>query len=254
MAVLPEFPNVKEIKLPESLDATRVSTFLMMYRTHSQRLMDVVIRANFDEVQTLLNHFWQGVPSHLSQLFQSNSVINLIGACDGILYKSIASVLSPSVIQSTLPEPLSKILKRFSSQIDHWISLSLNNMSSCVSLKDVKICMAKKFGSIVRRQISLSKLVSGLRMVLSNIELVNQMVTDWISVDFDMIIREIVRKFGEKYEASDHQEETLSHHHVIMRSGLAEFTKILQEDPSIESLLEWIESMVNRCIIAVSIY
>lgn len=28
----------------------QVTTFLMMYRTHCQRILDTVIRANFDEV------------------------------------------------------------------------------------------------------------------------------------------------------------------------------------------------------------
>jgi regulatory factor X 4 len=75
----------------------------MMYRTHCQRILDTIIRANFDEVQTFLLHFWQGVPPHLSQILESNSVINLIGVCDSILYKTIANVLLPSVLQS-LPE------------------------------------------------------------------------------------------------------------------------------------------------------
>ena len=30
----------------------QVLTFLMMYRTHCQRILDTVIRANFDEVGT----------------------------------------------------------------------------------------------------------------------------------------------------------------------------------------------------------
>lgn len=29
---------------------SQVSTFIMMYRTHCQRILDTVIRANFDEV------------------------------------------------------------------------------------------------------------------------------------------------------------------------------------------------------------
>lgn len=33
-----------------SLILFQVSTFIMMYRTHCQRILDTVIRANFDEV------------------------------------------------------------------------------------------------------------------------------------------------------------------------------------------------------------
>ncbi|NXS49452.1 RFX4 factor, partial [Balaeniceps rex] len=48
--LLPEFPNVKDLNLPASLPEEKVSTFIMMYRTHCQRILDTVIRANFDEV------------------------------------------------------------------------------------------------------------------------------------------------------------------------------------------------------------
>lgn len=34
---------------------SQVSTFIMMYRTHCQRILDTVIRANFDEARCLLN-------------------------------------------------------------------------------------------------------------------------------------------------------------------------------------------------------
>nr|KAF6453687.1 regulatory factor X4 [Molossus molossus] len=47
--LLPEFPNVKDLNLPASLPEEKVSTFIMMYRTHCQRILDTVIRANFDE-------------------------------------------------------------------------------------------------------------------------------------------------------------------------------------------------------------
>lgn len=80
-----------------------MNTFLMMYRTHCQRLLDTVIRAQFEEVQTLLLHFWQGVPSHLQPILAHNSFISLVGLCDAILYKAISNVLLPSILNS-LPD------------------------------------------------------------------------------------------------------------------------------------------------------
>ena len=61
------------------------------------------MRANFDEVQTFILHFWQGIPSHLSQILHSNCVVNLIGVCDSILYKTITNIILPSVLQ-TMPD------------------------------------------------------------------------------------------------------------------------------------------------------
>lgn len=116
----------------------QVSTFIMMYRTHCQRILDTVIRANFDEaspflfkmttlksvwahsvfaacmfvisrrvqrpqVQSFLLHFWQGMPPHMLPVLGSPTVVNIVGVCDSILYKAISGVLMPTVLQA-LPD------------------------------------------------------------------------------------------------------------------------------------------------------
>lgn len=110
----------------------------MMYRTHCQRILDTVIRANFDEaspflfkmatlksvwahsvfaacmfvisrrvqrpqVQSFLLHFWQGMPPHMLPVLGSPTVVNIVGVCDSILYKAISGVLMPTVLQA-LPD------------------------------------------------------------------------------------------------------------------------------------------------------
>lgn len=114
---------------------SQVSTFIMMYRTHCQRILDTVIRANFDEARCLLNlkhhalsasficnakrhgfffswnlqvqsfllHFWQGMPPHMLPVLGSPTVVNIVGVCDSILYKAISGVLMPTVLQA-LPD------------------------------------------------------------------------------------------------------------------------------------------------------
>lgn len=132
---------------------------MMMYRTHCQRILDTVIRANFDEVypppfpffytplivqkhfckikkqnktnrkdfdqnkysnnwwiifscqireqifqvQSFLLHFWQGMPEHMMTILDSQTTVLLVGVCDTMLYKAIANVLMPSVLQA-LPD------------------------------------------------------------------------------------------------------------------------------------------------------
>lgn len=39
------------------------------------------------KVQNFLVHFWQGMPSHMLEVLGCSDVVNLIGICDGILYK-----------------------------------------------------------------------------------------------------------------------------------------------------------------------
>lgn len=50
-AVLPKFPDVKNLNLSsEALAKDKLTTFMVMYRAHCQRILDSVVRANFDEV------------------------------------------------------------------------------------------------------------------------------------------------------------------------------------------------------------
>ena len=59
----------------------------MMYRTHCQRILDTVIRANFDEVESYLLHFWQGMPTHMLCILDSQIIADIVGLCDSVLYK-----------------------------------------------------------------------------------------------------------------------------------------------------------------------
>ena len=51
---LPEFPNLRDLCLPPGgsggVPEERVSTFIVMYRAHCQRLLDTIIRGSFQEV------------------------------------------------------------------------------------------------------------------------------------------------------------------------------------------------------------
>lgn len=49
-AVLPSFPNVNIMELPASISKEKLQTFMVMYRTHCQRILDSVVRATFNEV------------------------------------------------------------------------------------------------------------------------------------------------------------------------------------------------------------
>ena len=50
-------------------------------------------------MQTFLLHFWQGMPPHLMGVLGSNVVVNIVGICDSILYRSVCSILMSSVIR-----------------------------------------------------------------------------------------------------------------------------------------------------------
>lgn len=50
-------------------------------------------------MQTFLLHYWQGMPPHLVGVLGSHVVVNIVGVCDSILYRSVCSILMSSVIR-----------------------------------------------------------------------------------------------------------------------------------------------------------
>ena len=58
--------------------------------------MHLIIKYIFKQVQEFLTHFWKGVPLHLMGIMGSNAVVNMVGVCDSVLYRSIASIFVPS--------------------------------------------------------------------------------------------------------------------------------------------------------------
>ena len=75
-----------------------------MYRAHCQRILDAIVRVNFEEVHTLMYHFWQQIPHHLTSVLGSNLLVNLLAICDIRLYRTIVKLISV-----TLAQPLSEM-------------------------------------------------------------------------------------------------------------------------------------------------
>nr|XP_054757165.1 DNA-binding protein RFX6-like [Lytechinus pictus] len=98
--------------LPFALSAERVDTLLVMYKTHSQCILDTIINSSFDEIQNFLLHFWQGMPDHLQPLLDNPIMIDLICICDSILYKTVIDILIPATMQE-MPESLLTDIRRF---------------------------------------------------------------------------------------------------------------------------------------------
>nr|KAG5689471.1 hypothetical protein BaRGS_021018 [Batillaria attramentaria] len=55
-----------------------VETFIMMYKTHCQCILDTAINGNFEEIQNFLLHFWQGLPEHLLPLVENSVLVDII--------------------------------------------------------------------------------------------------------------------------------------------------------------------------------
>ncbi|MEE6478196.1 hypothetical protein FKM82_011776 [Ascaphus truei] len=237
--LLPEFPNVKDLNLPASLSEEKVSTFIMMYRTHCQRILDTVIRANFDEVQSFLLHFWQGMPPHMLPVLGSSTVVNIVGVCDSILYKAISGVLMPTVLQA-LPDSLTQVIRKFAKQLDEWLKVALHDLPE--NLRNIKFELSKRFSQILRRQTSLNHLCQASRTVIHSADITFQMLEDWRNVDLNSITKQSL------YTIEDSREE----HRKLIMQLYQEFDHLLEEQSPIESYIDWLDSMVDRCVVKVA--
>uniref|UniRef100_A0A674F1A3 Regulatory factor X, 4 n=1 Tax=Salmo trutta TaxID=8032 RepID=A0A674F1A3_SALTR len=237
--LLPDFPNVKDLNLPTSLSEEKVSTFIMMYRTHCQRILDTVIRANFDEVQSFLLHFWQGMPPHMLPVLGSSTVVNIVGVCDSILYKAISGVLMPTVLQA-LPDSLTQVIRKFAKQLDEWLKVALHDLPE--NLRNIKFELSRRFSQVLKRQTSLNHLCQASRTVIHSADITFQMMEDWRNVDLNSITKQTL------YTMEDTREEQRR----LIIHLYQEFDRLLEEQSPIEGYIEWLDSMVDRCVVKVA--
>nr|XP_006821615.1 PREDICTED: DNA-binding protein RFX6-like [Saccoglossus kowalevskii] len=234
--LLPEFPDANNLKLPDSVSCEKAETFIMMYRTHCQRILDTIINANFDEVQNFLLHFWQGMPDHLTSLLSCDVIVDIVGLCDTILYKVMVDVLIPSTIQD-LPDTLSAEIKVFAKRIPEWLSSSLEEAPK--RLSDKKMAVVKTFIQSLKRQTSFVHLAQTARSVLLSHENVNQMAKDLNEVDFRSIWTQGVICSPELFN-NDSQNA---------REFINEFESLLNKQAPLEAYTEWIDSLIDRCVL-----
>ncbi|XP_078663216.1 transcription factor RFX4-like isoform X3 [Branchiostoma floridae x Branchiostoma belcheri] len=237
--LLPEFPDVKDLNLPRSIPKEKVSTFIMMYRTHCQRILDTVIRANFDEVQSFLLHFWQGMPPHMVSVIGSQTVVNIVGVCDSILYKAISSVLMPTVLQA-LPDSLTQVIRKFARQLDEWLKVALEDLPE--SLCQMKFDLARRFSQMLRRQTSLNHLCQASRTVIHSSDITSQMLEDWQAIDIISIVKQTL------YTMENGREQEFT----LVKKLYKEFETLLEEQAPIEAYTEWLDQMVDRCVVKLS--
>ncbi|XP_064479593.1 transcription factor RFX4-like [Ornithodoros turicata] len=236
-AALPDFPQVRDLVLPESVDSDTISTFLTMYRTHCQRVLDTVLRANFDEVQQYLEHFWRGIPAHLSPVLGCNALVNLMGVCDSVLYRALASALLPSPLQP-LPDSVLKVISTFSEELEKWLRSATAGFPD--NLRAVKFEMGRRFAQNLRRQMSLSHLSQAWRTVASSGNTAGQMLRDWRQLDLGALCQETI--FGS--QESPQRGPSVGFIYRLAK----EFESYLEDETPIEGYMEWMEALVNKTV------
>ncbi|XP_046655185.1 transcription factor RFX4-like [Daphnia pulicaria] len=258
---LPEFPNLRDLCLPPGgisggVPEERVATFIVMYRAHCQRLLDTIIRGSFQEVQTFLLHYWQGMPPHLVGVLGSHVVVNIVGVCDSILYRSVCSILMSSVIRG-LPENLIQMIRKFASELDSWLQAALEDLPE--NLRAVKIDLARHFCHMLRRQSSLNQIFGTVRLALHDPQVNSVLLHDWQRQDLHAMTKSALQAVS-NFHLGDHSQQfrkrrptdTQSINPATVEFIAAfggEFERLLAEQAPLEAYTEWVESIVDRCVL-----
>lgn len=73
---------------PTDISSQIVSTFLLMYRSHCERLFDLFQLANVDEMRRSIQNFWHQMPTHLASFVSSSPFsYQVIKFIDTLLYR-----------------------------------------------------------------------------------------------------------------------------------------------------------------------
>ncbi|KAH9398802.1 regulatory factor X, 4 (influences HLA class II expression) [Tyrophagus putrescentiae] len=233
-------------------DQKCVSTFLLMYRAHCQRILDAIVRANFEELNTLVYHFWQKIPHHLVPVLSSPLLINLLGICDIRLYRTIIKLISV-----TLGQPLTEIaytqLENFVSSLDSVLGAALHKENAL--LQQVKLELARHFGGIVRCLLRHSRVyhsVQGSGNGGSSAHCqaaLKQLYLDWSRLDLSAVADHLVEQYvqlccrgnGSGGLQTDHG--CLKRVHQILYQHCAEFKLFLATFTDYSQLFDWFESV-----------
>ncbi|NP_001410707.1 DNA-binding protein RFX6 [Danio rerio] len=266
--LLPEFPSAQHLVLQDSVSKEKVCSFpvkntvymkcidlltsdsvlllicqvdtlIMMYKTHCQCILDNAINVNFEEIQNFLLHFWQGMPEHLLPLLENPVIVDIFCVCDSILYKVLTDVLIPATMQD-MPESLLADIRNFAKHWEHWMLSSLENLPEILSEKKVPI--ARRFVSSLKRQTSFLHLAQIARPALFDQIVVTSMVNDIDKVDLNSIGSQALLSV-----TNDQDSDFYSEYDSI--SVFQELKDLLRKNATVESFIEWLDSVVEQKVI-----
>ncbi|XP_062857551.1 DNA-binding protein RFX6 [Trichomycterus rosablanca] len=237
--LLPEFPSAQHLLLHDTISKEKVDTLIMMYKTHCQCILDNAISTNFDEIQNFLLHFWQGMPDHLLPLLEDPVIVDIFCVCDSILYKVLTDVLIPATMQD-MPESLLADIRNFAKHWEPWMVSSLENLPKILSEK--KLPLARRFVSSLKRQTSFLHLAQIARPALFDQTVVTSMINDIDKVDLNSIGSQALLS-----NTSDQDLDFYSEYDSI--SVFQELKDLLRKNATVESFIEWLDSVVEQKVI-----
>ncbi|XP_057678204.1 DNA-binding protein RFX6 isoform X2 [Corythoichthys intestinalis] len=260
--LLPEFPSARHLLLQGNVSREKMDTLIMMYKTHCQCILDNAINVNFDEIQNFLLHFWQGMPDHLLPLLDNPLLVDILCVCDSILYKVLTDVLIPATMQE-MPDSLLADIRCFAKHWELWLASSLDNLPQCLAAK--KLPIARRFVSSLKRQTSFLHLAQIARPALFDQSVVSDMVSDMDDVDLNGIgLRSPLGAAADPYSDRERPFDVVRGGGSVCPTASAlfpageaaavfrELKELLRKNATVESFVEWLDTVVERKVIQAS--
>ncbi|CAG2166767.1 unnamed protein product [Oppiella nova] len=224
-----------EIVIPFEIQRDKLSTFLIMYRSHCQRILDTFVVANTDEVNKYLSHFWTGIPHHLMDLLENEFMVNVIECADSVLYSAIEDALSPKSLYE-LPEQFTQELIRILNLMPKWIEQSMVVLSTHIMNKKLEVL--QQFSAAIRRQLSFLQLVKSCKIVIQQQENVSLMCREIKCIETQEIWSQIVTLL------SDNSVLTESIH-----KSFCDLIHSISQDINFEYLTDWVNTIVDKYVV-----
>ncbi|KAH8035108.1 hypothetical protein HPB51_004349 [Rhipicephalus microplus] len=228
--LLPEFPRVRQLMLPAGTDADQLAGFVAMYRGHCQRLLDECAQEPPGGMLQCVAHFWRRVPAHLAPLLASNSLANLVGICDGLLYAAVADALLPTYPPPQHDSNTCRAARLLSEQLEPWLDAALAGFPA--PLRAIKLHMrcrrqvCRRLSQALERRLSLAKLWPAWRAT----------VPDCAQLDLASV----------STEAAAHSPRPGTPSARFVYARVHELCALLGSDE--QALFGWLEALVERSV------
>uniref|UniRef100_A0A8C1A1K9 DNA-binding protein RFX6 n=1 Tax=Cyprinus carpio carpio TaxID=630221 RepID=A0A8C1A1K9_CYPCA len=151
----------------------------------------------------------------------------------------LTDVLIPATMQD-MPESLLADIRNFAKHWEHWMVSSLENLPEILSEK--KLPIARRFVSSLKRQTSFLHLAQIARPALFDQNVVTSMVNDIDKVDLNSIGSQALLSV-----TNDQDSDFYSEYDSI--SVFQELKDLLRKNATVESFIEWLDSVVEQKVI-----
>nr|XP_046914705.1 uncharacterized protein LOC124495386 [Dermatophagoides farinae]XP_046914706.1 uncharacterized protein LOC124495386 [Dermatophagoides farinae] len=115
---------------PTDISSQIVSTFLLMYRSHCERLFDLFQLANVDEMRRSIQNFWHQMPTHLASFVSSSPFsYQVIKFIDTLLYRTMEDFFSQLSLLPEMSDIFIQDIRHIIENLEQWLYASIMDPS-----------------------------------------------------------------------------------------------------------------------------